>query len=285
MDAASEYERKRLENIKKNEEILLKLGLNAVAPCIHREVKRSLPSGTCTVHKSDSKQQTIGLESYLPKRRSARNREVKKSPSENAEILKNHEDACTIHMEAEEDAETLLDLDTWCKMNHIEPGPWVQGHYHGWVNEEVRQSLGIAASASEAWESNGGGKFSYRNPDGISKGKSTKKGNKTGSSAKEWARKMMYKNPNAYFYRHTCPGEEQKYGEWTEEEIELFVRVAKTYGSGDKWGLFASHIPHRVGYQCSAAYREIVIPRGLIRDPNFKMTRNGKAVYVGKYHH
>jgi len=32
-------------------------------------------------------------------------------------------------MEAEEDAETLLDLDTWCKMNHIEPGPWVQGSH------------------------------------------------------------------------------------------------------------------------------------------------------------
>ena len=33
------------------------------------------------------------------------------------------------------------------------------------------------------------------------------------------------------------------------------------HGCGDKWGLFASYIPHRVGYQCSAAYRHIIIPR------------------------
>jgi len=38
-------------------------------------------------------------------------------------------------------------------------------------------------------------------------------------------------------------------------------QVATAHGCGNKWGLFASHIPHRVGYQCSAAYRHILIPR------------------------
>ena len=40
-----------------------------------------------------------------------------------------------------------------------------------------------------------------------------------------------------------------------------FPQVAMEHGCGDKWGLFASYIPHRVGYQCSAAYRHIIIPR------------------------
>ena len=76
------------------------------------------------------------------------------------------------------------------------------------------------------------------------------------------------------------------------------------HGCGDKWGLFASYIPHRVGYQCSAAYRHIIIPRvrdrqpracsarssrahvtadvqGLLRDNHFLMTSGGEAVWAG----
>jgi len=37
----------------------------------------------------------------------------------------------------------------------------------------------------------------------------------------------------------------------------------------------------RVGYQCSAYYRDVIIPQGLVIDRRFKMTRNGRAVYVG----
>ena len=47
----------------------------------------------------------------------------------------------------------------------------------------------------------------------------------------------------------------QAQGEWTEEEHELFLSTVRAHGAGDKWGLFASHIPQRVGYQCSAYYR------------------------------
>ncbi len=39
--------------------------------------------------------------------------------------------------------------------------------------------------------------------------------------------------------------------------------------------------PQRVGYQCSAYYRDVIIPQGLVIDRRFKMTRNGRAVYVG----
>ena len=37
---------------------------------------------------------------------------------------------------------------------------------------------------------------------------------------------------------------------YREEEIANFVAVAKKYGCGSKWGLFASHIPHRVAGSC-----------------------------------
>lgn len=74
----------------------------------------------------------------------------------------------------------------------------------------------------------------------------------------------------------------QAMGEWTDEEHNLFLKTAQANGAGDKWGLFASFIPQRVGYQCSAYYREVMIPEGLIVDDQFKLTKEGKAVYVGK---
>eukprot|EP00871_Galdieria_phlegrea_P004384 jgi/Galph1/4947/GphlegSOOS_G3610.1 len=279
MTVASEYEKRRLENIKKNEDILNKLGLSKV---ISRGniVKSAVPPPSRT--KSETKQRVKHIDEYLPKRRSTR-RLKNKSETIDEESKENIQKNNISNKEDSNEANELMDLDTWCRLQQITPGPWVDGHYYGWVNEEVRVALGIASSASEAWESNGGGAFSYKNPYGNFGDKSGKKTSTHRSSAKEWARKMMFKNPNAYFYRHTYPGEEQRQGEWDEKEIELFVQIAKTYGSGDKWGLFASHIPQRVGYQCSAVYREVIIPRGLIRDPNFRMTSSGKAIYVGKY--
>jgi hypothetical protein len=44
-----------------------------------------------------------------------------------------------------------------------------------------------ARPPQEAWESEGGGKFERRAP--------------RGESAKDFARSMLRKNPNAYFYR------------------------------------------------------------------------------------
>ena len=126
----------------------------------------------------------------------------------------------------------------------------------------------------------------------------------------------------------------QTQGNWTAEEHRLFIDTAKAYGAGDKWGLFSSYIPNRVGYQCryalqalsslafdcknnylayaiseaiiyeiaplqwkvhkifsqpgficlffcSAYYRDVAITQGLIIDPRFKITRTGKAVYIG----
>ena len=97
--------------------------------------------------------------------------------------------------------------------------------------------------AQEAWEAEGGGKFDRRVP--------------KGESAKEFARSMLRKNPNAYFYRcvawlasrtlthrvahhccmahaappaprrHNVPGEDMWLGEWSEEEVQLFVKAGR----------------------------------------------------------
>lgn len=77
------------------------------------------------------------------------------------------------------------------------------------------------------------------------------------SDARAFAASQLRKNPNAYFYRHTAPGQPQAQGEWTEEEHEIFIATARKHGVGDKWGLFASYIPNRVGYQCSAYYTQV----------------------------
>lgn len=91
-------------------------------------------------------------------------------------------------------------------------------------------------------------------------------------------RAIRHESGTAPEWRYVCA---QAMGDWTAEEHELFMRTATAHGVGDKWGLFASHIPQRVGYQCSAYYRESIIPRGLVLDARFKLTRGGKAVFVG----
>lgn len=50
----------------------------------------------------------------------------------------------------------------------------VDGHFQGWVNPETIKRHGIETSASEAWEKNGGGTYSYLDPTGS--GNKRKKG-------------------------------------------------------------------------------------------------------------
>ena len=37
-----------------------------------------------------------------------------------------------------------------------------------------------------------------------------------------------------------------------------------------------------MGYQCSAAYRQVILPRGLLRDENFKLTHSGQVQWCGR---
>ncbi|PIA14112.1 hypothetical protein COEREDRAFT_35664, partial [Coemansia reversa NRRL 1564] len=159
----------------------------------------------------------------------------------------------------------------------------VTGHYSGWVEPETMARLGLRSNAAEAWESQGGGKFTFKDPLGTGK-RLTKRAVPSGQSiAKYVASKLLKKNPNAYFYRHTEPGVEQWTGDWTEEERNIFLSVASEFGCGDKWGLFSTYIPHRVGYQCSNYYRQYVIPSGWIIDENYRIDSAGGAIYVGSH--
>jgi len=101
------------------------------------------------------------------------------------------------------------------------------------------------------------------------------------SEARALAATKLKLNPNSFFYRHVEPGQQQANGEWTREEFDLFLKTAKKHGVGDRWGLFSSWIPQRVGYQASAFYRDVVIPSGAVVDARFMMTRNGRALFVG----
>ncbi|KNB46762.1 hypothetical protein JH06_1410 [Blastocystis sp. subtype 4] len=140
----------------------------------------------------------------------------------------------------------------------------VDGTYHGWVDPEVAVRCGIDPDGSQVPEE-----------------KSSKHRNSY-ESAKEYSRKCLKTNPNTYFYRHVEPNTEHWTGDWTQEEIRAFCTTAEKFGCGDKWGLFATYIPHRVGYQCSNFYRQYILPKGLVIDPHYTITSNGEAIFHRK---
>ncbi|KAJ2761364.1 hypothetical protein H4S06_001247, partial [Coemansia sp. BCRC 34490] len=178
----------------------------------------------------------------------------------------------------------LATADAYFAKETLDKAIRVGGHYSGWVERGVMERLGIQGNATDAWESEGGGKFSFKDPLGT--GKPMPKRAVPGGSqsmARYVASKLLKKNPNAYFYRHTEPGVEQWTGDWTADERDVFLRIAREFGCGDKWGLFSTYLPHRVGYQCSNYYRQYVIPAGWIIDDSYMLDNTGHAVYVGKH--
>ncbi|KAF0384656.1 Homeodomain-like DNA binding domain-containing transcription factor [Gigaspora margarita] len=102
------------------------------------------------------------------------------------------------------------------------------------------------------------------------------------SEARIKAYKAIETKPNTYYYRFNAPGEEQKKGQWTKEEEELFfsrLKEMKETGADGQWGIFSMAIPGRVGYQCSNFYR-LLIETGRIKDPNYVLDDKGKAHYL-----
>ncbi|KAG0238567.1 hypothetical protein BGW42_004329 [Actinomortierella wolfii] len=262
----SEYERMRLENIRKNEEMLLALQL----PTMSMKIQADTMEGK----QVDSLDEPKKFAPMAGKLRGLKPAAVDENTEPTATRSSSNEDA------DEEDDEnidrsTLMAADVYFDEETRKKAIRVDGHYKGWINKDVMERYGFEKSAAEAWEANGGGTFSFRDPAGAGRSKKF--------NAKEFAKAMFKKNPNAYFYRHNEPGEDQWTGDWTPEERELFLEVARQYGCGDKWGLFASHIPHRVGYQCSNYYRQVILPEGLVFDPNYEFTSNGRPIYCGKY--
>jgi len=88
-------------------------------------------------------------------------------------------------------------------------------------------------------------------------------------------------NPNAYYYRFNDPGEEQRNGPWTKEEVSLFFSRMEEMGVNGQWGIFSRTIPGRVGYQCSNFYRQL-IESGQIHDSHYVLDDKGKVHYLFK---
>lgn len=95
------------------------------------------------------------------------------------------------------------------------------------------------------------------------------------SEARKKAHKSLMTNPNTYFYRFNLGGQKQGRAGWTSAESTKFMERLNEIGPYVGWGLFAFTIPGRVGYQCSAHYRELVTS-GKVRDPRFWMNDEGK---------
>ncbi|KAJ2401802.1 hypothetical protein GGI23_001155 [Coemansia sp. RSA 2559] len=285
--AVSDYEKERLENIKQNQEMLLSLDL---APQVRRQRKITVESDQ-KENTSDNEwsameggggsrggkiKRRATMHAMLPSRRSKRLRGESAEPTTAAEERV---------VETGDVSEFLATGDAYFAKEALASAVRVTGHYSGWVEAGVMERLGIQGNATDAWESEGGGKFSFKDPLGTGKPLRKQRGMApTGQSvAKYVASKLLKKNPNAYFYRHTEPGVEQWTGDWTNEERDVFIRVAREFGCGDKWGLFSTHLPHRVGYQCSNYYRQYVIPAGWVVDDNYRIDSSGHAVYVGAH--
>ncbi|KAK8813159.1 hypothetical protein WA158_002751 [Blastocystis sp. Blastoise] len=84
-------------------------------------------------------------------------------------------------------------------------------------------------------------------------------------------------NPNAYYYRFNDPGVPQATGQWNDNEKKLFMQLIKK-GVDYQWGIFSTHIPGRVGYQCSNFYR-LLVKDGEIVDPNYVFDEKGKLKF------
>ncbi|KAK3815022.1 MAG: hypothetical protein J3Q66DRAFT_314177 [Benniella sp.] len=301
----SEYERQRLENIRRNQEILLLLELPTAATEMQvaslegkqpEEIKKSETENTSAPVRTRRQYTKPAPKIIQPARISNRIRGIAVTPLEigendavekKSDAQKDDDDNTEDEkVDDDEDTTNLMSGDLFFDKETREKAIRVDGCYKGWINSEVMKRHGFEKSAQEAWEANGGGTFSFKDPLGMSEEAGTsrsKSSRRPRYDAKLVSKALFKKNPNAYFYRHNEPGQAQWTGDWTPEEGELFLEVAREFGCGDKWGLFASHIPHRVGYQCSNYYRQIVLPQGLVFDPNYEYTSRGKPIYCGKY--
>ncbi|KAI8096639.1 uncharacterized protein BX664DRAFT_324516 [Halteromyces radiatus] len=291
MATLTAYEEQRLKNIERNRQLLADFDINKARDDLLEIPTTPMPSAVKI--KKDTKTRTPIAKRkkpvvQRPQRKSSRLRGIE-APA----IELNADDQ--IETTSNDDQQQALDENTTDSIDEFWDGKLIKpddyfdqatrekairtnGRFTGWVNPELIQKYQFELSAQEAWEKNGGGKFSYKDPLGTGTKRKPAR-----NSARAIAQMMFKKNPNMYFYRHNEPGVEQWTGDWTEEEKDLFMKIAREHGCGDKWGLFASYIPHRVGYQCSNYYRSVILPTGMVFDDNYEYTPSGKPFYVGSH--
>ncbi|KAJ1970012.1 hypothetical protein IWQ62_000250 [Dispira parvispora] len=278
----TEYEKQRQEKIALNKQLLASLEI----PTVVLEPKVPEVKPQPAPRKRVKREPTKSKADILPRRSSKRLRGANPDPA--FDTVDQDNDAKTTGSSADLgkilcDDGHLLSAEAYFPKESIAKAIHVDGHYHGWINPDLIPKHGFEANARNSWEKHGGGQFSFANPLGEPDKKGTQHKRKPArrrhtsaqgwSEAKSVASKLFLKNPNAYFYRHNEPGVDQWTGDWGEEERDLFLQ----------WGLFASYIPHRVGYQCSNYYRQVILPECLIIDPNYKFNGAGQAIYVGPH--
>lgn len=255
-DIKNEYERERQERIKRNEEVLRQLGLKQLANDV-------------MLSSVEKQQSTEDIPHRAP--RNKRERRIDEKPRR---IFKTRGQCNTKEQEPSElekddqaDDTQLLSLEEYFKSigKDVTNALRTDGTFNGWVCPAVADSHGIPSR--EVLEASSSKQQAFK-PKGR-------------TAAKEKAASQLRTNPNSYFYRLVAPGQLQAQGQWTQEEHDAFMKTAREHGVGDNWGLFASYIGTRVGYQCSAYMREVIVPSGFILDSRFRMTRSGKAVFVG----
>ncbi len=282
------YERERLERIKRNQEVMRQMGLRQLVvetAAVARPVSTDSAGGTQSSkprRRAGPKKGKFSAQAG-PRRSSARNRHQAGEYSEKTELSTLLEDGDPEALESLDAADFLLDLEDYFKINDIDASNAIKvdGHYSGWVSKEVAETYGLPLEhPGDDWIRSAGAAAAPSTAGGSGKRGRKKGGRGGGSDAKAKSSASLSYNPNAYFYRHVAPNQRQAQGEWTQEEHEKFMAVVREWGVGDNWGLFASHICQRVGYQCSAFYRDVIIPSGAVLDDRFKMTRSGKAVFV-----
>ncbi|KAF9555913.1 hypothetical protein EC968_008561 [Mortierella alpina] len=260
----SEYERLRLENIRRNQEMLQFLQLPSVANEIQMAIIEGKPVDAIAAlgEKTDGtlapvriKRQSVKRAPTIvqPVRTSNRIRGVAVTPLEigendmldpearsqtqsgsNRSAIKSESDDEGSDRD-DEDPANLMSGDLFFDKETRDRAIRVDGHYKGWLNSEVMVKYGFEKSAEDAWEANGGGTFSFSDPSGSSAAGSSKKSSRRPKhDAKMVAKAMFKKNPNSFFYRHNEPG-------------------------------------------------QVVLPEGLVFDPNYEYTSRGKPIYCGKY--
>lgn len=277
------YERERLERIKRNAEVMRQMGLQQLAAETAAAARgvtnvpdtsnRSIPAAKPRRPPSAKK-----TGQTAPRRQSGRNRSQDPTAGPSSDHATNNE----INAAPEDigllEEDHLMELEEYFKVSGIDASAAIRvdGHYSGWVPEHIAETYGLPLEhPGDEWIRSAGAGGS-----GKRGGGGKKRGSKGGSDAKAISAASLSHNPNAYFYRHVAPNQHQAQGEWSQQEQDKFMEVVRKWGVGDNWGLFASHIAQRVGYQCSAFYRDVIIPSGMVIDPRFKMQRNGKAVFV-----
>ncbi|KAL3150540.1 hypothetical protein ABBQ32_000356 [Trebouxia sp. C0010 RCD-2024] len=271
LSSENEYEQQRLERIQRNAVKLQQLTVQQRLADLHRPTRPTLGIQKIRAQSQRAKEPAR----KQPIRISARVRGVAAdgAPSGSDAATTSHPDEAITSGQ-----ELMTQQEYLTYIGKESTGIATEGHFNGWVCPAICQLYGIADCAASAWSEGGGGKFSFK----INKSAIPASLKAQGySNARAFSATQLTQNPNAFFYRNVAPGQQQAFGDWSEEEHSLFLNTAEKHGVGDKWGLFASYIPQRVGYQCSAYYRDVIIPACLVLDSRFRLTPQGKAIFAG----